>query len=532
MDELAGWFVGLYIAEGSRYDGTIDIASHSNETERFERLSALAAALDGDCAVHKTSDNGSTVALKGPMLWGLIDTYVSGELASGKHLHTRCWKRSNDFLRAVLDGYLAGDGHYDAVNDRWRLGFCANDELVADLRTIGARLGISVRLRRHVHKMGEREFPGYRGELRFKRSDHHNSRDDGEIVAIRESRARKFWDIGVEDTDHLFALASGVLTHNSKPNPMPESVTDRPTSAHEHVFLLTKSARYYYDGDSIREQYNEASLGRYASPIKDTSPGGLQPGGNGERAGKNSVIAPNPAGRSCRNVWTIATHSFPSAHFATFPPALAERCIKAGTSERGCCSQCGKPWVRTTERGDLVPTRKNYDLRAYGVVVEAPDAMDQGRNRARDGHRANMAYESTTTGWRAGCDHEAAVSPCVVLDPFAGASTTLLVAQQLQRDAIGIELNHEYVAMGRQRIEDEAGLFADVQTLDDAPADAERVPEHPVETEIADLFAGDEYQRVSAPASKPLQVPRGWDTGPGAHGTIHRTGRTLSEAAE
>jgi len=152
MDELAGWFVGLYIAEGSRYDGTINIASHSNETERFERLSALAAALDGDCAVHKTSENGSTVALKGPMLWGLIDTYVSGELASGKHLHPRCWRRSNDFLRAVLDGYLAGDGHYDAANDRWRLGFCTNDELVADLRTIGARLGVSVRLRRHQHQ--------------------------------------------------------------------------------------------------------------------------------------------------------------------------------------------------------------------------------------------------------------------------------------------------------------------------------------------------------------------------------------------
>jgi hypothetical protein len=233
------------------------------------------------------------------------------------------------------------------------------------------------------------------------------------------------------------------------------------------VFLLSKSARYYYDGDSIREQYNEASLGRYASPIKDTSPGGLQPGGNGERAGKNSVIAPNPAGRSCRNVWTIATHSFPSAHFATFPPALAERCIRAGTSERGCCGQCGKPWVRVTETR-YTPGGPKHSGNAKALRY------------IRDGEREDSGYKTrhdTTTGWRAGCDHNADVVPCVVLDPFAGASTTLLVAQQLQRDAIGIELNHEYVAMGRQRIEDEAGLFADVQTLDGVPEDAERETE-------------------------------------------------------
>ena len=125
----------------------------------------------------------------------------------------------------------------------------------------------------------------------------------------------------------------------AKPNPMPESVTDRPTSAYEHVFLLTKSARYFYDAEAVRE---EAEYGR------GTDPRGLMFNRVGVDAqhlagGKGHT---HEGGRNCRNVWTIATHAYPQAHFATYPPELAERCIRAGTSERGCCSACGAPWRR------------------------------------------------------------------------------------------------------------------------------------------------------------------------------------------
>ena len=267
-------------------------------------------------------------------------------------------------------------------------------------------------------------------------------------------------------------VRSDIIWH--KPNPMPESCRDRPTSAHEHVFLLTKAARYYYDAAAIAEP----------SVYPDDDRKGRQRAEDYQsRAVSDRIATLNPSNpqtypmRSCRNVWTIATAPFPGSHFATMPAAVVERCIRAGTSERGCCSQCSKPWVRATERGDLVPTRKNYDLRAYGVVVEAPDAMDQGRNRARDGHRANMAYETTTTGWRAGCDHAAPVSPCVVLDPFAGAGTTLLCADRLQRDAIGIELNTAYTEMAMQRCRDDAPLFVDAPAAD------------PEDERMADLFA-------------------------------------------
>jgi DNA modification methylase len=271
----------------------------------------------------------------------------------------------------------------------------------------------------------------------------------------------------------------------SKLNPMPESVTDRPTSAHEHVFLLSKSARYYYDADAVREEQSEGTHERFGKNPAPSSRRKVSEAGSGIKnndsfdAAMKSMILPN--GRNMRNVWTIATAPYSEAHFATFPPALAERCIKAGTSERGCCSQCGKPWERTTERGGLVPTRKNHDLRAYGVVVDAPDAMDQGRNRARDGHRANMAYETTTTGWRADCDHEAPVVPCAVLDPFAGAGTTLLVADRLQRDAIGVELNVAYTEMAMERVRADAPLFTSPEL---APPAAD-----PEDERMADLFA-------------------------------------------
>ncbi len=196
-------------------------------------------------------------------------------------------------------------------------------------------------------------------------------------------------------------LRSDIIWHKS--NPMPESVTDRPTSAHEHVFLLSKSERYHYDADAIRE-------GRTSDEDANGFRGGAYTGGNidngsvGKRTtvGNKRVRGVPPrhgqyetsdqsgldtvgrgAGRNARNVWTIATRPFPEAHFATFPPELAERCILAGCPVGG-----------------------------------------------------------------------------TVLDPFGGAGTTGLVADRLQRHAVLIELNPEYAEMARHRINGDAGLFA------------------------------------------------------------------------
>jgi DNA modification methylase len=111
----------------------------------------------------------------------------------------------------------------------------------------------------------------------------------------------------------------------SKPNPMPESVTDRPTKAHEYVFLLTKNARYFYDAEAVREP---AEYGRQEGRSAWVSGG---ENGDGHRSGGNGASVRNPeSGRNLRSVWQIATEPYPGAHFATFPQKLVEPCIKAG----------------------------------------------------------------------------------------------------------------------------------------------------------------------------------------------------------
>jgi DNA modification methylase len=120
-------------------------------------------------------------------------------------------------------------------------------------------------------------------------------------------------------------LRSDIIWH--KPNPMPESVTDRPTSAHEHVFLLSKSARYFYDIEAVREP----SVSDHVSGNGYGRPEQLSRGGRGQAEGWTDVGGL----RNLRNVWTIATAPFSEAHFATFPPALVEPCIRAGCPAGG-----------------------------------------------------------------------------------------------------------------------------------------------------------------------------------------------------
>ncbi|MEM8615332.1 MAG: site-specific DNA-methyltransferase [Pseudomonadota bacterium] len=210
----------------------------------------------------------------------------------------------------------------------------------------------------------------------------------------------------------------------AKPNPMPESVTDRPAGSHEKIWLLSKSARYWYDAEAVRERrvQDEDANGFRGGSYVEGAAGPRKERGNYKKPagwavdGSHTAVADNKGprkrgharehtgfrnawdqmsreeqqsnGRNCRNVWTIATKPFSEAHFATFPPELAERCIKAGCPIGG-----------------------------------------------------------------------------TVLDPFGGAGTTGLVADRLQRGAILIELNPEYAGMARERIHADAPLFSEVEAV-------------------------------------------------------------------
>ena len=115
----------------------------------------------------------------------------------------------------------------------------------------------------------------------------------------------------------------------AKPNPMPESIRDRPTSSHEKLWLLTKAERYYYDAEGVAEQTLRPEEAKWAGGA-----GGIH-SGEAHIGTRTKVFGADPQRRNLRNVWTIATAPFPQAHFATFPPALVEPCIKAGCPAGG-----------------------------------------------------------------------------------------------------------------------------------------------------------------------------------------------------
>lgn len=258
----------------------------------------------------------------------------------------------------------------------------------------------------------------------------HNQNESRKAAAKRQSFRRDRRDVG--DRHHkaapalkpkdlvgqpwrvAFALqADGWYLRSdiiwSKPNPMPESVTDRPTKAHEYIFLLSKKATYYYDHEAIKEPWTSgrddmrengvrtglaylqqgpvASNHVKATRVLTTSHDGetttlYEEGSNASRLAKLRQAARaqggeygDPAGRNKRSVWEVATKPYAEAHFATYPPELIKPCILAGSRE-----------------GD------------------------------------------------------------VILDPFMGSGTTALVALIAGRDFVGIELNQDYAAMAERRI--------------------------------------------------------------------------------
>ena len=216
----------------------------------------------------------------------------------------------------------------------------------------------------------------------------------------------------------------------NKPNPMPESITDRPTRAHEYVFLLSKSARYFCDMEAVREP---AVAGNHFRNQQDSTRYDGRPPGSRPHT-QLYKTAGREAGRNLRTVWTIATQPYPGAHFATFPEKLVEPCILAGTSAKGCCPECGAPWERVVES-------KPDHSRGEGLTPK-----DNRHPDDRSRYRTNPpSAVHTTTGWRPTCDHDHDPVPCTVLDPFVGSGTTVRVANRHRRRAIGLDLSAAYL---------------------------------------------------------------------------------------
>ncbi len=222
----------------------------------------------------------------------------------------------------------------------------------------------------------------------------------------------------------------------SKPNPMPESVTDRPSKAHEYFFLLAKSERYFFDAEAIKEPL--------ANPA-DSTPADLQRAFSRRRAQAPEtrqreaaqVEGQAPAMRNKRSVWTVASFPYKEAHFATFPPKLIQPCILAGTPAGGCCPACRMPWRLEMEKEFIPQEDVSPEKAVRGAGSQKPLDASDGRQGYTRG-----TVRTTSAKWVQACACPPAIPiPSIVFDPFLGSGTTGEEAQRYGRSWLGCEMN-------------------------------------------------------------------------------------------
>lgn len=401
-----------------------------NQRERGAGERVSFRLLTGDALEHLRTlpDESVHCVVTSPPYWGLRDYGVDGQL--GLEDHPDEWvAKLVDVFREVRRVLRADGVCWVNLGDSYAQGGRGGQ-------------GLNVGLDGNRHNGGRRGFP------------------------IASCASRDLFWAGVKPKDligqpWMFAFAAredgwylraDVIW--SKPNPMPESVEDRPTKSHEYIFLLTKSERYFYDNDAIREPYKPSSVARrqYADTNVGDRRSGHQPDSHHGRSNlkqpgnSHTYFETNPAGRNRRSVWTITTARFDEAHFATFPEELVEPCVMAGTSEGGCCANCGAPRQRVVELGE-------HD-RDHQAACGA-DLNGEYHGQATKDFASAKAQDASATGWAASCECvDAGVLPCTVLDPFSGSATTGAVALRLGRRYVGIELNPKYQEeIARPRLE-------------------------------------------------------------------------------
>jgi DNA modification methylase len=244
-------------------------------------------------------------------------------------------------------------------------------------------------------------------------------------------------------------LRQDIIWH--KPNPMPESVKDRCTKSHEYIFLLSKSARYYYDNEAVKEPAkNDSGWAKQAEKGKrhqDHKAGSIYLA-NREESQYGLLTAKITPDRNKRDVWTVTTKPYKGAHYATYPPDLITPCILAGAPET-CCAKCGAPYERVVERdrkarNELPKDDPRYRPNTYHGSYENING------------KGDAGYTFTQTlGFQPTCTCNAGTSSGIVFDPFVGSGTTVATAIKLGRKGIGIDLNIKYLTENaRQRIAD------------------------------------------------------------------------------
>ena len=222
-----------------------------------------------------------------------------------------------------------------------------------------------------------------------------------------------------------------------KPNPMPESVTDRCTKSHEYIFLLAKSQKYYFDNEAIKEKTSDSYEGKR---------GKIKSRNKTQSAMMNRVFnieySPNML-RNKRSVWTVTTKPFKGAHFATFPEDLILPCVLAGCPEF-MCKKCGK--------GREPIVKSDYQKREVEWHPEKYGNNDESGARRGRMQPTGQVYNTSKIIGFTDCGCNVGFEPGTILDPFSGAGTVGVVCKKNNRNFIGIELNPKYIEMAEKRI--------------------------------------------------------------------------------
>lgn len=364
--------------------------------------------ITGDCIaeMNKLPDSIVQTCITSPPYWGLRDYGVEGQFGLEKTPEIYVAKMVDVFraVRRVLrddgtlflnlgDSYVSGKGRYSS-----------------NAQTISGK---------SRHEPGQGQRPDQKNHPYLK---------DKDLCMIPARVALALQADG-------WWLRSDIIW--AKPNPMPESVTDRPTKSYEHIFMLTKSAKYYTDMDAVREEtvtFDNSIRDRDNTKLNNT------PG----RTHMDGLKMNNYTSRNLRDVWNIATQPCRFAHFATFPEELVNKCILMGTADRAC-GICGAAWERVVEH---ITGKHNHQASQY-QREKSKNVQSGGINSTTLG---GIPGTNKTLGFRPSCSHNDDSGKCIVLDPFGGTGTVAYRAQEMGRKFIHIDISEKYNAYARTRL--------------------------------------------------------------------------------
>ena len=503
-----GWLLGFYLAEGFQTEKGINFSIHADEIDAYKKVQRLAKLVGGTATYQRHKGKAAVIVVYSKTLKAFVGEYITGKTCYNKRLGRKAWMRGNTFLAAILDGYLEGDGHWDKRKRSWMLGFTNNDGMVVDLRCLCARLNKVCVLRRVANKCNGKVFPGWRGRIR-EPSTHWNTEPAGKVVAVENSRARKFWDIAVADEPNLFALASGVLSHNS---PMPESCKGwrwercrvkvgggwepqrnanrddghsghisnrettvwspcpgcprcepnggwvlrrgrgRCTTAHEFIFVMAKTGAYFWDSAAFVEQLlsNPRGWGRHSKKDPGLVAVNPRPMFGADRGDRDGTEWGDGQTRNPRSVWKIPEEFDESTtlwELSTEPSSEPHFATFPSELVRRCV-QAG-----TSDGGQCKKCKVPFAPVVESRLLKRERPSDRtGYHEGCDGNTV-AGVDTRITGYRPACDCGAGdPKPQTVLDPFAGTGTTLQTAVWMGRNAIGVELNEKYVGIMREEV--------------------------------------------------------------------------------